>query len=81
MGMPETQLHAKVFRRESSIAPERSQAYGLGSTTAMDMLKLLEQLNAKTLVSTNASEKMLQHLAACDDDTKLRRMLPKSVKT
>jgi D-alanyl-D-alanine carboxypeptidase (penicillin-binding protein 5/6) len=81
MGMPETQLHAKVFRRESSIAPERSQAYGLGSTTAMDMLKLLEQLNARTLVSTNASEKMLQHLAACDDDTKLRRMLPKSVKT
>ncbi|MFN9638718.1 MAG: serine hydrolase [Pirellula sp.] len=81
MGMPETQLHAKVFRRESSIAPERSQAYGLGSTTARDMLKLLEQLNAKTLVSANASEKMLQHLAACDDDTKLRRMLPKSVKS
>lgn len=81
MGFPETQLHAKVFRRESSIAPERSQAYGLGSTTALDMLRLLEQLNAKKLVSAKASEKMLQHLAACDDDTKLRRMLPKSIKT
>ncbi|MBU6172771.1 MAG: serine hydrolase, partial [Planctomycetes bacterium] len=81
MGFPETQLHAKVFRRETSIAPERSQKFGLGSTTALDMLQLLELLSTKKLVSVQASEKMLEHLAACDDDTKLRRSLPKSVKS
>jgi beta-lactamase class A len=29
---PETQVHSKVFRRDTSIAPDRSNKYGLGST-------------------------------------------------
>ncbi|MEY2612671.1 MAG: D-alanyl-D-alanine carboxypeptidase DacB precursor, partial [Planctomycetota bacterium] len=40
MGLPETQIHSKVFRRDTSIAVDRSQKYGLGSTTAADMLSL-----------------------------------------
>jgi D-alanyl-D-alanine carboxypeptidase (penicillin-binding protein 5/6) len=80
LGLPETQIHAKVFRRDTSIDPERSQKYGLGSTTADDMLNLLERIHKRELISPEACEAMLAHLATCDDDTKLRRALPKSVK-
>ena len=34
LGCPETKLHSKVFRRDTSIFPERSKKYGLGSTPA-----------------------------------------------
>lgn len=81
LGFRETRLHSKVFRRDTSVAPERSQKYGLGSTTAAEMLGLLELLHAKMLVSEKASEQMLAHLASCDDDSKLVRNLPKSVKS
>ncbi len=40
LGCPETQINSKVFRRDTSIAPERSKKFGLGSTTARDMVKL-----------------------------------------
>ncbi len=79
-GVPETQIHSKVFRRDTSIAVERSQQYGLGSTTAADMLTLLQKLHEKTLVSEAACEQMMKHLLSCDDKTKLLRFLPKEVK-
>jgi len=80
LGLPETQIHSKVFRRDTSIAQDRSQKYGLGSTTAANMLSLLEQLHARKLVSPEASERMLAHLLSCDDKTKLLRFLPKEIK-
>ncbi|MFN6400925.1 MAG: serine hydrolase [Planctomycetota bacterium] len=80
LGVPETQIHSKVFRRDTSIAVDRSQKYGLGSTSAADMLKLLELLHTKKLVSEPASERMMSHLLSCDDKTKLLRFLPKEVK-
>jgi beta-lactamase class A len=54
MGFPETQLHSKVFRGSTSIAPERSQKYGLGSTTAADIVALLEKLHRGELVTPAA---------------------------
>lgn len=75
--VPETKLHSKVFRRDTSIFPERSKKYGLGSTTADDMVKLLELLSQRKLVSEQASEKMLEHLYACDDKQKFPRFLPR----
>ena len=80
MGLPETRIHSKVFRRETSIAPERSVKYGLGSTTAAGMLSLLEKLHARTLVSKEASEAILTHLAASDDQLKFPRLLPAGTK-
>ena len=47
LGYPETQLHAKVFRGDTSIAPERSKKYGLGSTTANDMVSILKRLKRR----------------------------------
>ena len=73
---PETRVNSKVFRRDTSIAIERSQEYGLGSTTAADMVKLGEQLHSKKLVSEKASQQMLDHMFACEDKLKVPRMLP-----
>ncbi len=80
LGYGETRVNSKSFRRDLSIDLARSEKYGLGSTTAADMVSLFEKLYRKELVSVQASEKMLKHLLTCDDRSKLARFLPKSVK-
>lgn len=80
MDCPETRVNSKVFRRDTSIAPERSKEYGLGSTTARDMVKLAEQLHGKKLVSEEASKQMLDHMFACEDKIKVPRKLPPGTK-
>lgn len=77
LGWPETRLHSKVFRRDTTIALERSELYGLGSTTADDMTELLVRLAQGELVSPEASQAMLEHLLSCDDIVKLPRKLSK----
>lgn len=76
LGCPNTRLHSKVYRRDTSIDIERSKQFGLGSTTAAEMLLLLGKLERRELVSREASEAMLAHLKACDDKVKFRRFLP-----
>jgi serine-type D-Ala-D-Ala carboxypeptidase (penicillin-binding protein 5/6) len=76
LGCPETRINSKVFRRDTSIDKDRSKSYGLGSTTARDMVKLCEQLHDKKMVSEKASKQMLNHMFACEDKLKVPRMLP-----
>lgn len=76
LGCKETQLNSKVFRRDTSISPERSKLYGLGSTTANEMLGLVERLYKHELVSKQASDQMIEHLYACADKIKVPRLLP-----
>lgn len=80
LGAPNTRLNAKVYRRDTSIDVEASRQYGLGSTTAAEMLSLLKRLHAEELVSSEASRAMTSHLTACEDRTKLLRDLPPEVK-
>ncbi|MGC1273931.1 MAG: serine hydrolase, partial [Planctomycetaceae bacterium] len=80
LGCPDTSIHAKVFRGDTSIAPERSKRFGLGSTTARQMVSLLGRLHRRAIVNDSACEAMLAHLAACDDKLKIRRGLPAGVK-
>jgi D-alanyl-D-alanine carboxypeptidase (penicillin-binding protein 5/6) len=80
LGCPNTRVHAFVFKAETSIAPERSQKYGLGSTTAAEMVDLLERLHRGQIVSAEASKAMLDHLAACDDKSRLTKLLPTGTK-
>jgi beta-lactamase class A len=75
-GYPNTKLHAKVYRRDTSVFPERSARFGLGSTTADEMVRLLEVLHRRELVSAEASKAMLAHLKTCDDKDKFPRFLP-----
>lgn len=76
LGCPNTKLHAQVFKSGTSIFPERSQQYGLGSTTANEMVSLFEKLERKELFDDEASTEMLAHLFRCEDRGKFRRFLP-----
>jgi beta-lactamase class A len=76
LGYPNTKIHAKVFRRDTSVFPARSEKFGLGSTTAGEMVRLCEALFRRQLVSPQACEAMLEHLRACDDKDKFPRLLP-----
>jgi beta-lactamase class A len=80
LGYPHTKIHSKVFHRETSVFPERSKQFGLGSTTASDMIRLCEALHNRALVSSEASEAMLKHMRACDDKDKFPRLLPAGTK-
>jgi D-alanyl-D-alanine carboxypeptidase len=80
LGCPNTKIHSKVFKRETSVFPERSKQFGLGSTTAAEMIRLLELLHQRKLVSPEASDAMREHLLTCDDKLKFRRLLPTDVK-
>jgi beta-lactamase class A len=76
MGYLNTKVHAKSFRRDTSVFPERSKRFGLGSTTANDMVRLLEALHKKELVNPEDSAEMIEHLRKCDDKDKFPRFLP-----
>jgi beta-lactamase class A len=76
-GFPNTKIHAKSFRGSTtSVFPERTARFGLGSTTAREMVRLLEKLHKEELVGPEASKEMLEHLKKCDDKDKFSRFLP-----
>jgi len=77
LGCPNTRLHAKVYLRDkTSIDRERSERFGLGSTTAAEMLRLYELLEREELVSPKASKTIREHLKACQEPHKFPRFLP-----
>ena len=80
LGCPNTKLHAKVFRGSTTIFPERSREFGLGSTTAAEMASLLERIARHEVLDPESCHAMLDHLYACDDKSKIPRLLPKGVK-
>jgi D-alanyl-D-alanine carboxypeptidase (penicillin-binding protein 5/6) len=80
LGCPDTKINSKVFKRETSINKDRSRKYGLGSTSARDMVKLCELLYEKKLVNEKACKDMLANMYACDDKLKVPRLLPPGTK-
>jgi beta-lactamase class A len=80
MGYPNTKAHSKIFKRETSVFPDRSKQFGIGSTTASEMVRLCEALQKKELVSPEASAAMWKHMEACDDKDKFTRFLPTNTK-
>jgi beta-lactamase class A len=82
LGLKETRINAKVFKGSTtSVDPARTRQYGLGSTTAREMLTLLEMLYRGEAVSAEASKAMIEHLKKCEDKDKFSRFLPKGVTT
>lgn len=76
LGFKNTKINAKVFKPETRIDQEFGKKYGLGSTTAKEMVQLLELMDAGKVVSPEACKEMLGHLKACDDKEKIVRFLP-----
>ena len=79
IGLPNTKVHSFVYRPGSTIFPERSKEFGLGSTTAGEMITLLDQLYAKKLVTPAACDEMLAHLRTCEDK-RIPKLLPAGTK-
>jgi beta-lactamase class A len=76
-GLKETRLNAKVFRGSTtSVAPERTARYGLGSTTAREAAKLLEEVMLGTRLRPASKQALLGHLRRNDDKDKFTRLLP-----
>jgi D-alanyl-D-alanine carboxypeptidase (penicillin-binding protein 5/6)/beta-lactamase class A len=78
--LPNTKLNVKVFRGSTtSVDPARTKKYGLGSTTAREMVTLLEDLDAGKHLRPALKQAILGHLRKCDDKDKFPRFLPPGV--
>src|SRR5207248_7451143 len=63
LGLKNTKINAKVFKGSTtSVAPERTKKFGLGSTTAREMVLLLELIEAGKVASPEACKEMIEHL-------------------
>ena len=80
LGYNETRLNAFVFKPESSLAPDRSQKFGLGSTTALEQLRMFEALYRKQLGTPDHNREMIDHLETCNDHARFTRFLPEGTK-
>jgi beta-lactamase class A len=79
-GYPNTKLNAKSFRGSTtSVAPERTKKYGLGSTTAREMVALLEDLETCKHFRPVVKQIILGHLRKCEDKDKFPHFLPDGV--
>ena len=80
LGFPETRINAKIFKGSTtSVDPERTKKYSLGSTTANETLKLLELIHTEKAASAEACREILGHLRACEDKEMLPRFLPSKI--
>jgi beta-lactamase class A len=76
LGFPNTSIYAKVFKRNTTtIDMEKSKKFGLGSTTAREMIGLLELLNSDQLVDAASCKAMVATLKKCEDTLKFPRFL------
>jgi beta-lactamase class A len=80
-GCPQTRINAKVYRGSTtSVDPERTRRYGLGSTTVREMVCLLEQLQISDRCRPFYKQAILTHLSKNADKDKFKRLLPADVK-
>lgn len=79
LGLNHTALHAKVYRRDTSIDPEGSKKYGLGVITAAEVGRLLEMLEKREILDDAHCKLALDNLKKCEDRTKIARFLRKNI--
>jgi beta-lactamase class A len=60
-----------------SLFPERSRQFGLGSTTAGEMIGLVEAIHHGDRIAEADRATMIEHLKRCDDRDKFPRLLPR----
>jgi beta-lactamase class A len=76
-GFPNTKINAKVYRGSTtSVDPDRTRRYGLGSTTAREMVGIMEELQVGKRARPALKQCMLGHLRANDDKDKFPCLLP-----
>ena len=77
LGLPATELYAKVFlRARTSIDTAGSARWGLGVTTPFEMATILARLQKGELVSDTASRRMIELLRLQQVRDRIPRLLP-----
>ncbi|MEM1068791.1 MAG: serine hydrolase [Planctomycetota bacterium] len=79
-GLSNTRLHSKVYRGNTSIDPDRSRKFGIGSTTASEMIQLLRMLHNKEITNDAMTSEMIDHLLTCEDSALLKRSIDARIK-
>lgn len=74
-GLPRTKVHAKVFLRLTSIAPDSSVKYGLGVSTPNEMARLFALLAEGRAVSPAADSVLMDMLDHNEDGELLQRFV------
>ncbi len=82
LGLGGIRLNSFVYRRDTSLDPDRSRACGLGCGTAAEFVDLLALVHSGVLerrgvVGAGDSAAMLDHLLACEDRGMSPRDLPR----
>jgi beta-lactamase class A len=73
LGLHNTKVHSKSFKRSSSVAMDSSVKYGLGVTTPNEMARLYELLAQGKAVNPSADSAMLDILEHNENFDKLQR--------
>jgi beta-lactamase class A len=76
LGLPHSKVHAKTFRRPTSIAPDSSVKYGLGVSTPDEMVQLFALLHDGKAVNPALDSLSMRMLFANQDDAMMTRWLP-----
>lgn len=80
-GLKETRINAKVFLGSTtSVDPARTKQYGLGSTTANEMVKLLDLVGVQDKLRPALKQSVLGHLSKNEDKLKFTRLFPPSTR-
>ena len=75
LGLHNTKVHSKSFRRSASVAMDSSVKYGLGVTTPNEMARLFELLAQGKAVNPKSDSVMLDILEHNENNEKLQRFV------
>jgi beta-lactamase class A len=76
LGLPQSKVHSKTFRRQTSIAMDSSALYGFGVATPDEMVELFTMLHEGRAVSPAMDSVALRMLFANQDGNMMVRWLP-----
>lgn len=76
IGLHNTKILNKVFSFTTKKNSPEARKYGLGFTTPIDMVLLLEKIAKGQIVNREISDEMLRIMKNQQDETMLRRLLP-----
>lgn len=76
LGLPQSKVHSKTFRRHTSIAMDSSVLYGFGVATPDEMVELFTMLHEGRAVSPAQDSVAMRMLFANQDGTMMVRWLP-----
>ena len=76
LGLPQSKVHSKTFRRHTSVAMDSSALYGFGVATPDEMVELFTMLHEGRAVSPAQDSLAMRMLFANQDGTMMVRWLP-----